>query len=167
MNGIACKINNLFNFNSKKRKFLWCFCVTMIMGILGYAFSFFNPSTTLDAFMFDYSTDVNHLYSIGRFAQPWFNHLVSMYRVEFLSGIIWLCLISACVYFTDCLFELNSKIFILALSSCILFSGLSVRCMNLFPFANALFVLSVLLGVLAVYSLKKSGGGCYLSFLTR
>ena len=164
MDKVCEKINNLFNFESKKRKLLYCFCITFLLGILGYAFSFFHPSTTLDACLFDYSTDETHLYSIGRFVQNWYNNVVATYRVEFLGGIIWLTLISLCLYYTDSLFDLNNKFFILVLSACILFSGLSIRSINYFPFANPLFVLSLLLGIIAVYCFRKCARGkvCFI-----
>lgn len=165
MDKVCEKINNLFNFESKKRKLLYCFCITFLLGILGYAFSFFHPSTTVDASLFDYSTDETHLYSIGRFVQNWYNNVVATYRVEFLGGIIWLTLISLCLYYTDSLFDLNNKFFILVLSACILFSGLSIRSINYFPFANPLFVLSLLLGIIAVYCFRKCARGRYVSFV--
>lgn len=149
------RIDEIFDFNSKKKKCCFCFCVALILGILGWAFSFFNPSVKLDAVSFNFEWRAAHLYGIGRFTQRIYEWLTSMVRIDFFDGLCWLCFVALIVYYTDSLFDFNDKFFIFIFSSVFIFSGISVRCQTFFPFASPLFALTVLLGVLAVYLLKK------------
>lgn len=155
MGSLVEKLNNWFNFKSKKKKLLFCFCVTFILGFLGYAFSFFNPSVKSDGTAFNYLLETEHLYGMGRFTMRLWQWLTSMDRVDFLDGIFWLCFIALIAYYADSLFEFNDKFFVFVISSVFIFSGISIRCYQFFPYCAPLFMLSVLLGVLSVYLLKK------------
>lgn len=159
MRSFAEKLNIWFNFNSKKKKLLFCFCVTFILGFLGYAFSFFNPSVKSDGTAFNYRLETDHLYGMGRFTMRLWQWLTSMDRVEFVDGIFWFCFIALIAYFADSLFEFNDKFFVFVISSVFIFSGISIRCYQYFPYCAPLFMLSVLLGVLSVYLLRKNKYG--------
>ena len=142
------------DFFSKKKTILFCFLSVFVFGFIGYAFAFFNPSTSVDANAFNMAWEREHQYSIGRIFQPLYRRLFGLFHAPFLNGLIWLIFLALSVYYLSKIFDLN-KFSIMFFSAVLTLSACFIKTTNYYPQWNGIYSLSLFLGVLSVYLLKE------------
>lgn len=147
-------MKTFLNLNQTKKRLLFCFGVTFVIGLIGYAFAFFNPSTSVDSASLNMAWEREHQYVIGRIFQPIYRNVTSIFHSPFLSGVFWLVFLSLAIFYLAEIFSLR-KLFIVFTSAILTLSACFIKTTGYYPQWNEIYSLCLLLAVLSVYLLKK------------